>query len=317
MKIKTQLFGASLAALGALSVCVVSGAAVAGSITQPGETVGLALGEPLPEGLFFVDTGSYGSDRGLAYNSNLFVNIPIIAWSTPWTFLGGRVEARAVVPSVAVGASNIVPGRDVSVSGIYNPLLLVGVAWDLGNHFGFSQFFGSYGPISNALEQNFWVFNSRSALSYTGDDWDLTAHAIIGITGNNQGFNAPAINPANGFIEAFTGLHTSSDYLNVDLTATKKFDNWELGVIAFGSTDISGVSTTFNPHYARQSQIAVGGLAGYSFGPIDIQAFVSRDVLSNNYVNPFGDKVYETRVWVRGIVPLWIAPAPAPVVAKY
>ena len=28
------------------------------------------------------------------------------------------------------------------------------------------------------------------------------------------------------------------DFLNVDLTATRKFGDWEFGVVAFGSTDL-------------------------------------------------------------------------------
>jgi Putative MetA-pathway of phenol degradation len=315
MKMKTQLVGAGLAAFGALSLC--ASAALAGSITQPGETVGLALGAPLPEGLYFVDTFSYGNDRGVAYNSNLFVNIPVIAWSTPWTFLGGRIEAYAAIPSVAVGASNVVPGTSVYVSGIYNPALLVGEAWDFGNHIGLSQFFGGYGPISNSLEQNFWVFNSRTALSYTGDDWDLTAHVIVGITGNNLGWNGGPVLIPGGFLNP-GGLHTFSDYLNVDLTATKKFGKWEIGAIGFGSADISGVSTNFNPNYGRQSQFALGALVGYNFGPATVQTYVSRDVYTHNYFNAVGDRVYETRIWLRAVVPLWNPPAPpAPVVAKY
>ena len=324
MKMKSQLAGAGLAA--ALSACAVGGPAVAGSITYPGETVGLALGAPLPEGLYFVDTGSYSNHRPLAYDSWAFVNIPVIAWSTPWTFFGARIEAYAAVPSVNVGASNyipptfvngvFVPGTNVAVSGIYNPYVNVGLAWDLGNHIGLSQFVGTYMPISNSLNQNFWVLNSRTALSYTGDDWDLTAHVIVGITGNNQGWNGGPILIPGGFLLP-GGLHTSPDYINVDLTATKKFDKWEIGLGAFGSSDISGVSTNFNPFYGRQSQIAVGPLVGYNFGPLTVQAYVTRDVYSHNYRNAFGQRVYETNLFVRGVVPLWNPPAPAPVVAKY
>jgi Putative MetA-pathway of phenol degradation len=324
MKMKTQLVGAGLAAFGALSLC--AGAATAGSITYPGELVGLALGAPLPEGLYFVDTGTYGNDRGVAYNSNIFVNIPVIAWSTPWTFLGGRIYGYVAVPSLAVSASNVIPptfltpfGTSVSVSGIYNPALLVGEAWDLGNNFGFGVTVGGYAPISNSIEQNFWTFNVRPSLSYTGDGWNVTANVVVGITGNNNGFNAgPQIAPG-GFLFSRGGLRTSPDYINVDLNATKKFDKWEIGAVAFGSADLNSISTTpLAPFYAKQSQIAVGALVGYNFGPIDIQAYVTRDVYTHNYFNAFGDKVYETNIFVRGVMPLWNPPAPPPpVVAKY
>ena len=53
-----------LAAAGALSCCIAT-SALAGSVTQPGETVGLAAGAPLPQGLYFVNTGDWGNRSGV------------------------------------------------------------------------------------------------------------------------------------------------------------------------------------------------------------------------------------------------------------
>src|SRR5271154_3922012 len=46
------------------------------------------------------------------------------------------------------------------------------------------------------------------------------------------------------------------DFINIELTATKKFGKWEFGPVAFGSTDLT------NPiaGYQKQSQFAAGGL---------------------------------------------------------
>src|SRR6476646_7872373 len=119
--------------LGAMALSAFSGAAYAGSITQPGETVGYALGAPLPEGVYFATTGSYGSFRNLGDGADALVNIPVIAWSTPWTIFNGRVEAYVAAPEVAIGAHlppTIVGGtlvdRSLFISAIYNPALLVG-----------------------------------------------------------------------------------------------------------------------------------------------------------------------------------------------
>jgi hypothetical protein len=46
--------------------------------------------------------------------------------------------------------------------------------------------------------------------------------------------------------------------LNVDLTASRKFGDWEFGLVAFGSTDLNSPVDG----YLKQSQIAVGGLIG-------------------------------------------------------
>ena len=68
--------------LGAMALSAMSGAAYASSITQPGEQAGLALGAPLPEGVYFESTDSYGTARtlgddgraGLANSGDCLVN---------------------------------------------------------------------------------------------------------------------------------------------------------------------------------------------------------------------------------------------------
>ncbi len=89
-----------LAAAGVLSCCIAT-SALAGSVTQPGETVGLAVGAPLPQGLYFVNTGDWGNRSGV--DTSLGVDIPVLAWSTPWTIFGGRVQFLIAGPVVEVG----------------------------------------------------------------------------------------------------------------------------------------------------------------------------------------------------------------------
>jgi hypothetical protein len=282
MNVKAKFIGA---AMGALSLC---GVAHAGSLTQAGETSGLALGAALPEGIYFVNTASYGTVRGLP-GADLFVNIPVIAWSTPWTLFGGRIEAYTAAPEVAEG------GRGFYVRAVYNPALLVGAAWNLGGGFHFSNFVGGYAPVQNVLgaAHNSWIFNERFALTYLANGWNLTAHGIVGIAGNTQ-------------TSGLSGQY-QPDYFNLDLTAIKTIGKWELGAVGFYSTDIN------KPYarYAQQSQFALGGLVGYNFGGITLQAYVTRDVYQSNYGS------YETRGWLRAIVPLWNPEAPKAVAAKY
>ena len=269
--------------------------ACAGSFTQQGETVGLATGAPLPEGVYLIDISSYGNNRGSGYNSGLFVHTPVLAWSTPWTLAGARLEFLTTPPQVIVGSSE--PGAKSFLAAFYNPYAAVALAWDLGGGFSFTNYLGVYFPISNELDQNFWVFNERAAVSYTANGWNLTAYTVTGLTGTNG-----------------QGLRTAPDYFNYDLTATKAFGKYTLGGGAFGSFDLGGIS---NPTYKRQSQFALALLAGYDFGSFTGQIYVSHDVANNNYLDNNGHEVFETRVWAHLIVPIWVAPKPTQVAAKY
>ena len=99
-------------------------------------------------------------------------------------------------------------------------------------------------------------------------------------------------------------------FINLDLTATKKFGKWEIGPVAYASWDLSSPIAG----YSKQSQFAVGGLVGYDFGPVTLQVYVTTDVAQHNYGG------YDTRGWGRIILPLgnpFAQRAPAPLVSKF
>jgi hypothetical protein len=277
-----------LAAAGALSCCITT-SALAGSVTQPGETVGLAVGAPLPQGLYFVNTGDWGNRSGV--DTSVGVDIPVLAWSTPWTFLGARVQFLLAGPVVEVGVHN-----SNYLRGVYNPLVAGQLAWDLGNNWGFSYLLGAYLDVHSEVAWSSTSLNQRFALSYTGDRWNLTANAIWGthvdhFTGRPQLSPCPAPFALNG---------CNPDFLNVDLTASRKFGDWEFGLVAFGSTDLNVPIAG----YQKQSQIAVGGLIGHSFGPVILQAYLTTDVYEKNYGG------HDTRLWGRFIIPIWLPTTP-------
>jgi hypothetical protein len=288
-------------AAGAIALCAAGGEAYAGSITQPGELIGYGLGAPLPEGLYFATTASLGNFRGLAEDTPLFVNIPVLAWSTPWQFLGGRIEAYAAAPVAIYNVPGPPPGNGAHYA-VYNPFFTVGDAWDLGNKWGFSTFVGAYGPVENELNQNNWTFNSRSALTYTGDNWNLTAHVTVGLTGDDVN----------------TGRKVNPDYVNLDLTAVKTIDKVSFGPVAFGSWDTSNALKTdvvtdngFIRH-RRQAQFAVGAWIGHDIEFFDktwtIAFYGTTDVWTQNYFNQDRSRSYEQRGWARLVVPLWTPP---------
>lgn len=273
----------------ACALTLSASAALAGSVTQPGETVGLAAGAPLPQGVYFVNTADWGNRSNVDVSTG--VDIPVVAWSTPWTLLGARVQFLAATPLVEVGVHNANYLR-----GVYNPAVFGQLAWDLGNGWGFSYLIGAYFDVHSEVAWSSTSLNQRFALSYTGDDWNLTANVIWGVQFDHF-TDRPQLSPC----PAPFGLHgCNPDFLNVDLTAVKKFGKWQIGPVAFGSTDLS----TPIAGYQRQSQFAIGGLLGYDFGPLTLQTYVTTDVTEHNY----GGR--DTRVWGRIILPIWTPPAP-------
>jgi hypothetical protein len=280
-----------LAAAGLLMLAATA-SAMAGSVTQQGETAGLALGVPLSPGFYFVDTSNWGvRNVGGGVKESVGATIPVIVWSTPWKVLGARVGFLVTTSALEVGTtSGIVrtPIGPVAVpatynESMYNPFIGGSLAWDLGGGLGISYFLGAYIGVSDPLADKSSFFINRGTLSYTANGWNLTASAVVGTALDTVN---PVTNPS---------LNAHPDYLNVDLTATKAFGKWEVGAVGFYSTDLDSVNQVTS--YQKQSQFALGGLVGYDWGPLKTQVYLTRDVYEQNYGG------YDTRVWGRVVVP--------------
>jgi hypothetical protein len=280
-----------VAAAGVLSLCSIT-PSYAGSVTQPGELVGIATGAPLPQGFYYVNTFDWGCRSTDPKDTCFALTIPALAWSTPWTILGGRVQFIFAWPAEEVGVT------DTSyVAGMYNPALLGQLAWDLGGNWGFSYAIGAYFDWPARVAWSDTSLNQRFAVSYTGNGWNATANLVWmihtdSVTNHPQTSPCPA--PAVGF-----GCNPNA--LNLDLTLTKKFGKWEIGPVAYGSWDITEPVDNYN----RQRQFAVGGLIGYDFGPVILQTYVTTNTSQDNYGGT------DTRGWARIIIPLSTQAAPA------
>ncbi|MDR7035843.1 hypothetical protein J2X36_000579 [Methylobacterium sp. BE186] len=308
------------AAAGALAAITLSATATyAQTTTVPGEQVGLAVGAPLPEGLYAIDTFTYRSPdgpNGTAVDTS--VNVPVLVWSTPWKVFGARIEAVVAQPTVAVfprarGARDFTINVGTLVGSIF--------AWDLGNNVGFSYLAAVHLNDLNA-GRGLPIFSSNTyrqgfALSYTGDGWNLTAnltHNFYDSPGRFEG--GPP-----GFVR---GRYFIADALTLDLTATKKFGKFEFGAIGYGTTDLPGrgsAQARANSGYVKSGRFALGGLVGYDFGAFTAQAWVARDV-ATRALDTRGRDAYSTEGWVRVIAPLYTVaavaePAPSPLVRKY
>jgi hypothetical protein len=262
----------------------------AGSAAQPGQTVGIPTGAPLPIGLYFIDTSSFGSRDITPRSTDSNINLPSFIWATPAEVVGGRLQLVVLQPITASSTRGA-----AYQSGFGQTLLAAQVAWKLGNNFNFSYLLGAYLPSETKIVIQNPVLHQRLAITYNGDGWNITGNFLYGTFFNTRS--------ASGTFYP--------DFLNLDLTATKHFGKWEIGPVAFGSTDLP----TNNPYYARQGQLAVGGLVGYNFGPVNLQAYVTRDVVQRNYAG------LETRGWLRVTVPIYQdkseTPEPRPIVRKF
>ncbi len=155
------------------------------------------------------------------------------------------------------------------------------------------------------------MLSERANLSYVADGWKLAANLSFGQPGTSG--SVTVWNTALGY----TGNQIQPDYFNYDLTATKTFGKWEVGLVGFGSTDTSRAAWNSQGNLVHgvlpgeQAQFALGGLVGYSFPGLTVQTYLTHDVYSSNYYNlsdGLPSKSYETRIWTRAIIPLWNPP---------
>ena len=73
----------------------------AGSSAQPGQTVGQAPGAPLPIGLYFIDTSSFGSRDITPRGTDSNINLPSFIWATPAEVVCGRLQLVVLQPITA------------------------------------------------------------------------------------------------------------------------------------------------------------------------------------------------------------------------
>ena len=315
----------------ALTVGMTSTIAQAQTTTVPGEQVGLAIGAPLPEGIYAINTFTFRRTDG-RNDPDTAVNVPVLVWSTPFVPFGGRVELLVAPPTVFAFTRNPagVANKDISI----NVGTFVGGIWafDLGSNFGVSLLGGVYlndlngdrgsiitangttaTPVLPQLSSN--TYRAGIAASYTGDGYNITAN----LTGNF--YDAPATFGGNNAFGS-RGPFNISDALNLDLTATKKFGKFEIGAIGYGTVNLQPNQTVFvnsnlsDARIGRGGRFLLGGLVGYDFGPFTAQAYVARTVARTS------DSFDSTEGWFRLVVPLYspgavAAAAPAPIIRKY
>ena len=319
MNMKSKVIGA---AVGALSLCGLSTAAFAFPQTPPSERAGLDLATPLPEGVYFVDIasiGGFGLAGGPAYpgmSASAFnYNVPVIAWSTPWSFNGVHLTLLGALPAAEVGTYSTINGSSYQY-GLYTPFLAAQLGYNFGNGFAISYTAGVYLPMTGTagFDPLFdaTTFHQMLALAYHANGWNLTGNFLYNIASNTSGTGG-----VGGLCQAAYGaayLGNCQGLLGDDfiysLAITKTIGKWEVGMVGYGFVDTT--STAINTLYGgKQSEFALGGLVGYNFGPVITQLIVGSDVATSNLTQR------DTRGTLHLIVPLWNPETPKVVTAKY
>ena len=282
-----KLIGSAAAAL---LLLFTAPSVLAGSVTQPGDTMGTPSGAQTPPGFIFTNQANTGC-RDTNPRTCVWTEVPLIAWSTPGRFLGGNL-LFAAGPTTWV---NVDIHDTYQASGWFNPFAGAKLAWDLGDGWGFGYLLGGYINVDSDVAYSSSSLNQRFGLSYTGNGWDLTANVIWGInfdqvTNDPQGFPCPTA----------PELGCNPNFINVDFTGTKRFGKWELGPVGYYATDIS----TPVSDYRKQRAAAIGGLVGYSFDRVIVQIYATTEFYEENY----GGK--DTRLWSRLTIPLGNPPPP-------
>ena len=266
-----------------LMTFALSTTAFAGSQTEPGRTTEFTAG-PVPEGFYFTNISDYGQ-RSTNPTTTTFAEVPDFFWSTPWRVFGANLAIDVAPTWFEVGQN-----KQSYVNGFFNPYFGAVLGWDLGNGFNASYTIGGYTPLKTDVAGNFGTFEQRLGLSYLANGWNVTGRFIVGLPGTDHD----------------AGRITAPDYLNFDWAVTRKFGKWEAGLIGFASTDLNRPFAG----YAEQSQVALGALVAYDFGPVTVRLKGTRTISQANYGG------YDTRVWTDVAFALWTPPPAAKLITK-
>jgi hypothetical protein len=327
---------------GCLAAAFAGGAASEGFATEPGDftnylrgaTQGIPLGALPPAGIYggfgLNATGLGGSagkgDQAIAGSATApaFGYGMNVLFVPGWTFLGATYGAAVVQGfyQAELGTPLNPPFTAQSISPElantgFTPVIL---SWALGHGWFTSIDLTIVGPDgsrwpSNAaagavdLNPDYWTIAPGFAVSYLDANWVASANFRYDINTAAKGITMSPFMPAgaaNGYVDG--------NLLFGELTALYKIGKWSLGPVGYfvaqTTADRPGGGVACTPAICGfQSQIDLGFLVGYDFGPIAVQVWADQTVECANCIGSGWD------VWARMSFRIW-APDAKPLVAK-
>jgi hypothetical protein len=338
-QLRNLVLGGAAAALVMSGAVTKSFAIEAGDVTnyERGASQGLPLGALPPPGLYFSfawNATGLGSSPGVGQQVTGFASNPIIGgapvflWVPGWNFLGATYGASVVQP-IFVGWDLTPVNPGFTAVGVSGPsfgntsITPIDLSWNLGQGW-FASLALTFVPpdgsrwtstaVNLNLNPDYWTISPGAAISYISANWLLSANFLYQISGASAGTCCVG---GAGFLPAGAAAgYTSGDELFGDLTALYKFGKWQIGPVGYFEVQTTndrpggGVPCTFGVGgiCGHQSQVAVGGLIGYDFGPVAIQLWADDTVECH-------DAVCGIDVWSRISFKIW-GPDAKPLVAK-
>jgi len=235
--------------------------------------------------------------------------------SGPRHFLGANYAASVVVAfyeyQVLTGSPGFIgssaPGAVVGqgynfANPTWNPITL---SWNLGGGWFVSVGFNFMAPIGTSYvgstNPDYWTFEPTFAVAYLANNWNLAANFFYDINSTSGGRVLGA---------GVGSTITSGNALYGDFHALYKLGKWSFGPVAYFEAQTTSDSGPACPAACGNlSNFAVGGLAGYDFGPVDLQLWITDSVARSNAIDGLN-------FWTRLGFRIWAPEAPKPLVAK-
>jgi len=329
----TRLRNVVLGGLAALAIGGVASSALAeesGSFQNRlnGATIGLPLGALPPAGLYtgletaYLGWGGVGPNgRGNQANG---LYLPAIAQAVPllwvpgWHFLGATYGASVVQAFYEFQVLGGSPGSPfsttVATSGgliasqyntantTWNPIVL---SWNLGSGWFASLGFNFMAPDGSkfigSTNPDYWTFEPTFAAAYLAGGWNLAGNFFYDINTKSGGrvLGAGVGSPI-----------TSGNTLYGDFHALYKFGKWSFGPVGFFEEQTTKDTGPACPAACGMlSNVGVGGLVGYDFGPVDLQFWITDSVVRANAIDGLD-------FWTRLGFRIWAPDAPKALVSK-
>jgi Putative MetA-pathway of phenol degradation len=238
-----------------------------------------------------------------------------------WTFLGATYGA-SVVQGMYLGTAESSVNPPFATSSVNSQLANtnitpISLSWNLSHGWFVAAAVTIVPPDGSqwhstlaSVDLNpYWTIAPGAAVSYLDANWLASANFRYDINTASRGVTmaAPFIgSAANGFI--------SGNELFGDFTVLYKIGKWQIGPVAYfeaqTNVDRPGGGVACTPAICGfQSQVAVGGLVGYDFGPVAVQLWFDDTIECQNAVCGLD-------VWGRMSFRIWAPEAPKPLVAK-